>query len=585
MKKSFILLPIVCIGAYLLTTGYSAGPGSSGIERTGASGTGTTCGGAGCHVAIAPAGIVTTVTLMSGATAVTSYTPGASYTIRVSANNPTANVWPRFGYQVSARHASGNAGTMTAPAGSHTTTPTGGVVVCEHFLASLPCTSGTGGSGSTYVVDVPWTAPVAGTGVVTLRAIVNAVNSSSSVTGDYSHNASTTVSEASSTGPAPITGTLSLCVGGTTTLSNATPGGTWSSGTTAVATVISSSGVVTGVAAGTANITYATGTGSVSATVTVNANPAAITGAPAVCPGGTNTLTCTTTGGTWSSSSTATATIGSASGVATGVAAGTTTISYILSTGCYSTMTLTVDAVPPVTGTNTVCVGATTALSHVIPGGTWSSSAPVVGTISSGGVLAGISTGTTTVSYTFGTSGCRATMVVTVIGEPAISGSNIACVGIPKTLTAIPAGGTWSSMDVTKATIVSSTGVVTGVATGAVNIKYKVTTACGTDSTTFPMTVVAAAACPTAINNVVAAEKPILSAFPNPNSGNFSLLLTTPTGQSAHVTITNVLGLKVQEFEMRSNEQKEVLMQQPAGIYYVFADAEGERHMVRVLVK
>jgi len=583
MKKNFILIPIMCVGAYLLTTGYSAGPGASGIERTGASGSGTTCGGSGCHVSIMPTGITTTVALMSGASPVTSYTPGGSYTIRVAASNPTSTSWPRFGYQVSARSTAGNAGTMVAPAGSHTVTVSG-VRVCEHFGGSIACTSGSGGMGTTYVVDVPWTAPAAGTGTVTLRAVVNAVNGTGSTDGDYSNAGSSTVTESTSTGPTPITGTLSLCVGGTTTLSSTPTGGTWSSGSPSIATVVSP-GVVTGVAAGTANITYVAGTGSVSATVTVGAAPASIMGAPAVCPGGTNTLTCSTTGGTWSSSNTAAATVGSSSGVVTGVAAGTTTISYILSAGCYSTFTMTVDAVPAITGTNTVCAGATTTLSHVIPGGTWSSSTPTVGTVSTAGVVAGIANGTTTISYVFGTSGCRATTVVTVIGHPAITGPVVACVGITKTLNATPAGGTWSSSDVTKATIGSSTGVVTGVAIGSFTVKYKVTTSCGTDSVSWPMNVVTASACPAAVAGAPAMEEASLQVFPNPNSGAFSILYSDPLATSAHVTITNVLGVRVAAFELEAGNKLETILNQPPGIYYIFADTEQRRHTVKMLIK
>ena len=53
-----------------------------------------------------------------------------------------------------------------------------------------------------------------------------------------------------------ITGTVSVNVGASSTLSNTLTGGTWSSANTAVATVNSSTGVVTGVAGGTSTITY-----------------------------------------------------------------------------------------------------------------------------------------------------------------------------------------------------------------------------------------------------------------------------------------------------------------------------------------
>ncbi len=61
--------------------------------------------------------------------------------------------------------------------------------------------------------------------------------------------------------PAPVTGAHSICVGFTTPLADASPGGTWSSSSTTVATVGSGTGVVTGVAAGTCTIAYTFSTG------------------------------------------------------------------------------------------------------------------------------------------------------------------------------------------------------------------------------------------------------------------------------------------------------------------------------------
>ncbi|WP_201296311.1 Ig-like domain-containing protein, partial [Flavobacterium sp. 9R] len=61
-----------------------------------------------------------------------------------------------------------------------------------------------------------------------------------------------------------------ICISGTTTFSSTVTGGSWSSSDTAIATVNSSTGVVTGVTAGTATITYTvTGTGGC-ANVTAN---------------------------------------------------------------------------------------------------------------------------------------------------------------------------------------------------------------------------------------------------------------------------------------------------------------------------
>lgn len=61
-------------------------------------------------------------------------------------------------------------------------------------------------------------------------------------------------------GAPATTGTNSVCVSSSTTLSNASTGGTWSSSNSAIASV-GSTGVVSGVAVGTANISYTTGGG------------------------------------------------------------------------------------------------------------------------------------------------------------------------------------------------------------------------------------------------------------------------------------------------------------------------------------
>ena len=69
---------------------------------------------------------------------------------------------------------------------------------------------------------------------------------------------------------------------------------------------------------------------------------------------------------------------------------------------------------PPssITGGNAVCVGGQLTLSNATPSGVWSSSNTTIATITSAGILNGISPGTTTVSYTV--SGVSATLAVTV---------------------------------------------------------------------------------------------------------------------------------------------------------------------------
>src|ERR1035437_7999102 len=123
-------------------------------------------------------------------------------------------------------------------------------------------------------------------------------------------------------GTLPITGTPTVCAGTTTTLSDATTGGTWASGTTTIATV-GSTGIVTGVAGGTVTISYTNAGCTVTAIVTVNPlpNAGAITSAgidTVVCVGRTITLTETASGGVWTSTNVLLATVGS-TGIVIGV--------------------------------------------------------------------------------------------------------------------------------------------------------------------------------------------------------------------------------------------------------------------------
>ena len=90
--------------------------------------------------------------------------------------------------------------------------------------------------------------------------------------------------------PPNPTGNISICQGTTTTLADASTGGTWLSSNTAIATIGASSGVATGVAAGIVAITYTATTGcQVVTSVAVNAPPPLhnVTGGGTYCPGGT----------------------------------------------------------------------------------------------------------------------------------------------------------------------------------------------------------------------------------------------------------------------------------------------------------
>jgi len=275
----------------------------------------------------------------------------------------------------------------------------------------------------------------------------------------------------------PITGFTSFC--STTTLSDATAGGTWISSDPSIASIGISSGIVSSYGPGTVTITYTSPAGcSATTTVTVNAF-VPISGTPTVCVGNTTTLTNAVAGGAWSSSASGIAMVGSASGIVTGITSGAAIISYTTAAGCLSTIGVTVYALAPITGLTTLCQSSTTLLSNGIPGGHWSSSIMPVATVGlSTGIVAGISGGTSLISYTT-LSGCLSTVVVTVNPLFPVSGPVTVCQGSTVTLNDLPnTGGTWYSSRPGIATVNITTGIVTGISAGTATISYTTTEGC-----------------------------------------------------------------------------------------------------------
>ncbi len=237
MKKKFLLLPLAAGFAFFSLTSYNGGAGASGFNATGAetgSGTAPGCTNGGCHSA--GAGINVTIELDSaGGVATTHYKAGLTYTVKISGTNTTSSVYPKFGLQLACIKGSVasatpvNAGSwasgLTSPLRN---TPGGGSFDCNLVEHSTPisATTGTGGTGTTYVQSFQWTAPAAGTGDVSFWGVLNAVNGNGSDNGDAWKKAMITVQEwAVTTGvdnvatsgtkayPVPFTNILNLDLG------------------------------------------------------------------------------------------------------------------------------------------------------------------------------------------------------------------------------------------------------------------------------------------------------------------------------------------------------------------------------------
>lgn len=469
--------------------------------------------------------------------------------------------------------------------------------------------------------------------------------------------------------PTSITGTRTACPGTTTSLGSTPPGGTWTSGTTSVATIGSSSGTVTGAGIGVTTIVYTLSTGcSTSAVVSINPAPTAsitASGPTTFCSGGSVTLNGNPgTGFTyqWIQGGTP---ISGATGIAyTATAAGTYSVTVTNSSGCSVTSTgTTVTVTPgpgatitpagpttfcspgsvvlnantgagltyqwqlggtnipgatassftasaagnytvivtsgacvvtsaavavtvlsatpaPIAGPSAVCIGQTITLTNSVPVGTWTSSTPSVGVINSLGVVTGLSTGVTTITYSV-TNMCGTgftTQNVTVSPGMAISpitGTLSVCAGGTTTLSNATPGGTWSSSNTSIATIGSTSGIAAGVSVGMATITYSVSTSgcisrsLATLNVTSPYSAVIVPAGPTTFctgasvtlsvasgagytyvwkRNGVTITGAVSSTYVANVSGNYTVVVTHPGGCTATSAVETVTVLSTSVF-------------------------------------
>ncbi|RYD99365.1 MAG: T9SS type A sorting domain-containing protein [Sphingobacteriales bacterium] len=140
-------------------------------NRTGSNGSNDGCNS--CHGDNANTATVITIELLSGGTPVTSYTPGATYTVRLNGQNQT-NARSKFGFQLTAANNAGTSvGTMATNGVSGVATKANNTLI-EH---SQPLDGTLSPDNNyTYVREFSWTAPAAGAGTVKFYAVLNAVN-------------------------------------------------------------------------------------------------------------------------------------------------------------------------------------------------------------------------------------------------------------------------------------------------------------------------------------------------------------------------------------------------------------------------
>lgn len=131
---------------------------------------------------------------------------------------------------------------------------------------------------------------------------------------------------------------------------------------------------------------------------------------------------------------------------------------------------------PTISGNTPLCIGETLNLAGSTPPDAatpWTSSNPTVATIDNTGLVTGMSSGVTTITYT-DNSGCQVTTIVGVNPSPTVSGNTPLCVGNTVQLsgTGTPDATTpWLSSNGAIASV-DNTGLVTSLSAGSTTITY-----------------------------------------------------------------------------------------------------------------
>jgi hypothetical protein len=140
--------------------------------------------------------------------------------------------------------------------------------------------------------------------------------------------------------PGAISGTGTVCQGGTSTLTDSVTGGQWTSSNPSAAVIGSASGLATGILTGSLTITYTLPGGCYTDfPIAVIPGPAPIMGPDTLCTSDTIMLSDFSAGGTWSCTG---ITLNDLTGVIYDGPVGVHIITYTVSTGCSSFFTLNI---------------------------------------------------------------------------------------------------------------------------------------------------------------------------------------------------------------------------------------------------
>lgn len=203
MTKNHLVLLVAGISTYAIITGWASGPAHLGAILNGTPGVSSAGTCSGCHTGGSGTTVINELRFTDDATGMVindgRYRPGHTYSVVIRASGTGGQDF--YGFQVTVRNdANANAGTLIA------TQQGTGVATAEGFNVIEHVTRLTAASAGTYTPAFKWVAPAAGTGRVTVQAILNAVNGNSTTSGDaVSAPYAIALTEASGTGVSGVT--------------------------------------------------------------------------------------------------------------------------------------------------------------------------------------------------------------------------------------------------------------------------------------------------------------------------------------------------------------------------------------------
>ena len=426
--------------------------------------------------------------------------------------------------------------------------------------------------------------------------------------------------------PGTISGPSTVCAGSWVSFTSTGEEGTWLTSSSAIA-IVDGDGNVTGVSDGVAIISYyymnACGVSAATDTLIVSAPASEIVGLDSVGVGFTRLLTDSSAGGTWASADNSIATVGSATGVVTGVASGSVVISYTVTNSCGTStasviMQVGVTSAGVIHGADTVCRDFTITLTNTLSGGFWTSKYDTVATVDSfTGVVTGVGQGIDSVYYTysggFGASSVKASVFVDQppvdsIARPSIFayGGSYTLVGYvfsrqvvvldsvrhPDSITRgvyvdssiwVQTPGTWTSSNPSVAIFISgsSSGIIVIHGHGTATITYTAANRCGTTDTTFVIDIPSSTV--SGVNEITGGVS-VLNVYPNPSTGDFTINMASDLTEQAVVTVTNIVGEKVKEFTIATNQPTELSLDQPDGVYFISTVTSTGKYSAKVTI-